>query len=63
MTFNGLYGSVVWGGPEPESHDIVEDAIRKEQVLKSVVLSCNIAIASRTDNFFLVGRLLPHKMT
>jgi len=37
MAFNGFYESVVsWGGSEPESHDIVEGAIRKEQVLKCV---------------------------
>ncbi|KIM66624.1 hypothetical protein SCLCIDRAFT_292857 [Scleroderma citrinum Foug A] len=41
MAFNGLDESVVWGGPEPESHDIVKDAIRKEQVLKEIAASQN----------------------
>ncbi|KAL4064873.1 hypothetical protein V8B97DRAFT_1875600 [Scleroderma yunnanense] len=39
MTFNHLYESEVWGEPEPESHDIVKDAIRKEQLLKEIAAS------------------------
>ncbi|KAG6333792.1 hypothetical protein ID866_5303 [Astraeus odoratus] len=37
MAFNGYYESLAWGQPEPESRDIVKDAIRKEQVLKEIV--------------------------
>lgn len=44
MALNNLYESVIWGEPEPESHDIVKDAIRKERVLKCVALPTNLTV-------------------
>lgn len=36
MALNDLYDSTAWGEPEAPSHDLVKDAIRKEQLLKCV---------------------------
>lgn len=36
MAFNGFYESAAWGESEPETQDIVKDAIRKEQVLQEI---------------------------
>ncbi|KIJ59051.1 hypothetical protein HYDPIDRAFT_118876 [Hydnomerulius pinastri MD-312] len=37
MAFNGFEEAPAWGEPEPETGDIVKDALRKEQVLKDIV--------------------------
>ncbi|KAI6039666.1 hypothetical protein EDC04DRAFT_1657974 [Pisolithus marmoratus] len=36
MAFNEFYESAAWGESEPETQDIVKDAIKKEQVLQEI---------------------------
>jgi hypothetical protein len=38
MSFNDFEKATAWGEPEQQSGDIVQDAIKKEQILKSVSL-------------------------
>jgi hypothetical protein len=38
MSFNDFGTATAWGEPEQQSGDIVKDAIKKEQILKSVFL-------------------------
>ena len=38
MLFNDFATATAWGEPEQQSGDIVKDAIKKEQILKSVSL-------------------------
>jgi len=38
MSFNDFGTATAWGEPEQQSGDIVKDAIKKEQILKSAFL-------------------------
>lgn len=50
MAFNEFYESAAWGESEPETQDIVKDAIRKEQVLREIA-------AAQDDLKALLGRV------